>query len=84
MTIMIINSPLIQASIDRSKNTIHYHIQKKNLQINTMVYEKNNKLIIKRVIEFKSKSYEKRCTDIVSFDSIKIENQELECVTCLD
>jgi hypothetical protein len=80
---MLINSPLINASIELSKHMVQHQIKKKNLQINTMVYEKNNKLIIKRIIHFKSKSEEKKCTDIVSFDYV-IENPDLQCPTILD
>ena len=52
---------------------IENSIQRKHITINTLVYEKNNKIILKRTIEFKSNFDSKRCVDISTFDT------ELKC-----
>ena len=42
---------------------------RKHITINTVVYEKKNKIILKRTIEFKSKFGNKRSVDLTTFDA---------------
>ena len=76
-------SPVTNTPFSPKKNEaymVQHSFSKKTIHINTLVYERNNKLIVKRTIRFKSNSEDKRIVDISTFEA-DFETTDIEFTT---